>query len=303
MDCFEDIIFQIEAPFRTPVEVRRFRFGSLNQGPHLAIISGLHGNETGGVLAVNQLIQWLRTANITGCVDIFPIVNPVGVDQSSKLNPLDHRDINRCFPGQSSGTISERIAAAIFSEIKSCQRVISVHTGAEHVCDVTQVRCLPTDQHLFLDIGVPLLWMKEQLDGQISLLGQCQIRGQNVLYCTSGSGKSVEQQLVQRQYTVLRNILTKLGLVHSPIVESTKTIVFEGPMDEVRSNTSGFFEPHVGVGNLVGEHQSLGVVHNMYGGGVQEMIKSDYPALVSSVRVNPVVHRQELLIKLVPIQS
>ena len=297
------VIFQMDAPFRTPIQIRRFRFGQPRVGKHLAIVSGMHGNETGGVLAVNQLIQFLQTVEVIGCIDIYPVVNPVGIDQSSKLNPLDHRDINRCFPGLANGTISERIAEVIFRATVDCSRVLSVHTGAAHVNDLTQVRCVDSEGDLFQNVDVPLLWKKSQLDGRIGLLGQCQQRGQQVLYCTSGSGNSVDLNAVNMQCQVLKSILHELDFITWLNEIEDRPQVFEGSMIEHRSTAGGFFHPQVAVGDRVEKGQQLGCVTEINGGEVLETIVAETTGMIASIRVNPVVHHRELLIKMVETSS
>lgn len=294
------VVYQMDAPFRTPIQIHRFRFGQEGTGNHIAIVSGMHGNETGGVLAVNQLIQFLQTVEVIGCIDIYPVVNPVGVDQSSKLNPLDHRDINRCFPGFENGTISERIAHAIFQATEGCSRVLSVHTGAAHVNDLTQIRCLVSEGTRFQNLNVPLLWMRTQLDGQIGLLGQCQQRGQKVLYCTSGSGNSVDLNAVDMQFHVLKSVLSTLNFISMWNETENTPLVFEGSMNEYRSISGGFFHPQVAVGDRVEKGHCLGLVTQINGGDILETVLANTMGMITSVRTNPVVHHREMLIKMVP---
>ena len=62
------------------------------------------------------------------------------------------------------GSASERIASAVFEALRPCDWVVSVHTGAEHVCDLVQLRCLESDRELCsglgpLSFGYSLSWM------------------------------------------------------------------------------------------------------------------------------------------------
>ena len=84
----------------------------------------------------------------------------------------------------------------MFQTISDADWVVSVHTGAAHVKDITQVRCLPEHADTAAKMGAPLVWVQSKLDGEVSLAGQCQIRGQSVLYCTGGSGNSVDTEQV-----------------------------------------------------------------------------------------------------------
>ena len=294
-------VYTLDTPFRDPIDLMRFRFGS-SEGVRISIIAGLHGNEVGGVCAANQLIRWLQQQEVSGCVDIFPVVNPVGLDQTSKVNPLDHRDINRCFPGDTEGTASERIAAALFESTRDSDWVISVHTGAAHIKDITQVRCLPEHLNIASQIGAPLVWVQQKLDGEVSLAGQCQARGQSFLYCTGGSGNSVDTIQVNELHKVLQQLLHRLGCVSSvPFSEPTETVVLHGPLTEIRTHVGGFLLPLRSVGDILRKGEPIATIQGVLGGKLEQTIEAPYDGKIASMRVNPIVHAQELVAKILPI--
>lgn len=295
-----DVIWSLEAPFRGAVDIHRLRFGEPGTGPHVAIVAGLHGNEVGGVCAVNQLVSQLKTATIKGCVDIFPVINRMGLDETSKINPLDHRDINRWFPGNSKGSASERIASAVFEALAPCEWVVSVHTGAEHVCDLVQLRCLEVDRELCADLGAPLLWVQPELDGQVSLLGQCRKRGQKVLYLTGGSGNSVRPETIDAMQRILRQWLSATNVVTDVLPQTEDTIEFEGKMSEVRTECGGFFLPRVEAGQQVQAGTLLGTVQHVVGGEILEVVEATCDVLITSVRVNPIIYPHELVVRSIP---
>ena len=302
MNPKSDVILSLEAPFRGAVDIHRLRFGEPGSGPHVAIVAGLHGNEVGGVCAVNQLVSQLKTATIEGCVDVFPVINRMGLDETSKTNPLDHRDINRWFPGNANGSASERIASAVFDALRPCDWVVSVHTGAEHVCDLVQLRCLEEDRELCLRLGAPLLWIQSELDGQVSLLGQCRQRGQKVLYLTGGSGNSVLPETVDAIQNILRQWLSVTNVVTDILPQANGTIEFEGKMSEVRTQYGGFFMPRVEAGQKVKAGTLLGTIQHVIGGEILEVVESSCDALITSVRVNPIVYPHELVVRNIPIR-
>ena len=296
-----EVILSLDAPFRDSVEIHRLRFGHPGSGKHVAIVAGLHGNEVGGVCAVNQLVSQLKSATIEGCIDIFPVINRMGLDETSKNNPLDRRDINRWFPGNHAGSASERIASAVFEALKPCDWVLSVHTGAEHVCDLVQFRCLESDRELCSRLGAPLVWIQSELDGRVSLLGQCRQRGQRVLYLTGGSGNTVHPETIDRMQQVLRHWLGAIGIVKDVLLPPPDTIEFEGLMSEVRTQHGGFFLPRVMAGQEVQAGTLLGTIQHVVGGEILEVVEAPYETLITSVRVNPIVYPHELVIRNIPI--
>ena len=301
MTLKSEVILSLDAPFRDSVEIHRLRFGDPSSGKHVAIVAGLHGNEVGGVCAVNQLVSQLTSATIEGCIDIFPVINRMGLDETSKNNPLDHRDINRWFPGNPNGSASERIAAAVFEALKPCDWVVSVHTGAEHVCDLVQLRCLNSERDVCSGLGAPLVWIQSEIDGTVSLLGQCRQRGQKVLYCTGGSGNTVDSATIDSMQRVLRYWLSAVGIVKDVLLPPAGTIEFEGEMSEVRTQHGGFFLPRVEAGQKVPAGTLLGTIQHVVGGEILEVIEAPYETLITSVRVNPIVYPHELVVRNIPI--
>ena len=79
MTLKSEVILSLEAPFRDSVEIHRLRFGDPSSGKHVAIVAGLHGNEVGGVCAVNQLVSQLgmrltlplHSPPVQQCVDLY----------------------------------------------------------------------------------------------------------------------------------------------------------------------------------------------------------------------------------------
>jgi hypothetical protein len=295
-----DVIFSLDAPFRDSIEIHRLRFGDPTTGPHIAIVAGLHGNEVGGVCAVNQLVSQLKTATIEGCIDVYPVINRMGLDETSKMNPLDHRDINRWFPGHPEGSASERIANAVFEALKPCDWVVSVHTGAEHVCDLVQVRCLETERTLCSKLGAPLVWIQPELDGLVSLLGQCRQRGQKVLYVTGGSGNSVHQDTIDLMQSLLHQFLAATNVVKDILKLPDTALTFEGKMTEIRGQQGGFFLPRVLAGQKVAAGTLLGTIQHVVGGEILEAVEAPCDSMITSVRVNPIVYPHELIVRLIP---
>ncbi|CAN5517113.1 M14 family metallopeptidase [soil metagenome] len=86
-------------------------------GPRLAIIAGVHPNETSAIDAVIRLQQTLDAGTLRGRVSIIPVVNLPGVaPRSQYVCPLDGKNINFSFPGSPDGTFSEAIAYALLSD-------------------------------------------------------------------------------------------------------------------------------------------------------------------------------------------
>ena len=80
-------------------------------GPTVLFTGGVHGDEYEGQIAVSRLARrHCDPAPIKGRVIMLPAVNVPAVLNDTRLSPVDHRDMNRCFPGNPRGTFSEMLA-------------------------------------------------------------------------------------------------------------------------------------------------------------------------------------------------
>ena len=92
-----------------------------------------------------------------------------------------------------------------------------------------------------------------------------------------------------------------LGVVKDVLMPPPGTIEFEGKMSEVRTRNGGFFLPRVSAGQEVLAGTLLGTIQHVVGGDILEVVNAPYDALITSVRVNPIVYPHELVIRNIPI--
>ncbi|WP_222852111.1 succinylglutamate desuccinylase/aspartoacylase family protein [Olivibacter sp. SDN3] len=100
-------------------------------GPTFSIIAGVHGYEYTPILAVQQLLAQLDPEKLSGTLLIVPVANVPGFEgRSVFINPQDRKNLNRVFPGDLAGSITERIAATINQYIiKRSDILLDIHAG------------------------------------------------------------------------------------------------------------------------------------------------------------------------------
>ncbi len=100
--------------------------------PVVAVTANVHGDECTGLGLVHALDERLETLPLKGTVVLYPSCNPQGLAAQCRQVPADDADLNRAFPGDPRGTLSARIAAALWLDLK--QRapdvVLDVHADA-----------------------------------------------------------------------------------------------------------------------------------------------------------------------------
>lgn len=97
--------------------------------PKLSIICGIHGNETSALFVVQKLLRQISEFGaINGTIRILADSNPLAKISGERCCTVDSQDLNRVFPGDKTGSISQRIADGILGVIGDSDAVIDLHS-------------------------------------------------------------------------------------------------------------------------------------------------------------------------------
>ncbi|WP_163711761.1 succinylglutamate desuccinylase/aspartoacylase family protein [Mangrovibacterium lignilyticum] len=108
-------------------------------GPVLTLVAGVHGTEYVPIITAQKIIQEIEPSKLSGTLLVVQIANiPAFRAKAVYLSPIDHKNLNRIFPGKKDGTVSECIAYTLSTEIISkSDYYIDMHGGefTEQVVD------------------------------------------------------------------------------------------------------------------------------------------------------------------------
>ena len=88
-----------------------------NPGPTVWLTACSHGDEVSGIVVIQEVFKSIRRRLTRGCVQAFPLMNPLGFESGMRHITLSGEDLNRSFPGNANGSLGERIAHKIFDSI------------------------------------------------------------------------------------------------------------------------------------------------------------------------------------------
>ncbi len=86
-------------------------------GPVVAVGANLHGDECTGIGAAFRLADELPALLDRGTVHLYPSLNPKGLEDGTRRMPGDKLDPNRAFPGSLRGSLAERHAWRVWSDL------------------------------------------------------------------------------------------------------------------------------------------------------------------------------------------
>jgi len=102
----------------------------VEDGPNVLLTAGVHGDEYEGPAAILELVRSLDPRQVRGSITAIPVVNPMAFAAGTRTSPEDCVNLARVFPGDPKGTVTERLAAAVWAQFVSpTQYLIDLHSG------------------------------------------------------------------------------------------------------------------------------------------------------------------------------
>ena len=138
-----DIDFDAEGKhcgfLRIPHSVHRSAYGWLpmpvisirnGDGPRVLLMSGNHGDEYEGQVALCRLARTVEPEAIQGHLMILPMANYPAACAGLRTSPIDEGNLNRSFPGDPDGTVTEMIAHLIETVLlDGVDLLMDLHSG------------------------------------------------------------------------------------------------------------------------------------------------------------------------------
>lgn len=130
-----------QLPSGNQVSISAKVFRAYQPGPVILFLAGVHGDEINGVEIIRRsLEQEIFKKIVTGTVIAIPLLNVYGFNNFSRDVP-DGKDVNRSFPGTSTGSLASRIANGLSRNIlPHVDLAVDFHTGGRGTYNFPQIR-------------------------------------------------------------------------------------------------------------------------------------------------------------------
>ena len=122
------------------LNIRKRRIQNGKSKNRLSLVTGTHGDELEGQYLAWMLGSFLdaHLEQLDGIVDIYPALNPMGIDSITRGVPMFDIDMNRIFPGTRHGTMMEVICSSIVNDIAGSDVCIDVHSSNIFLQEIPQ---------------------------------------------------------------------------------------------------------------------------------------------------------------------
>ena len=236
-------------------------------GPTALLTGANHGDEYEGPVALQNLALHLTMSDVSGRVIIVPAFNYPAFRAGSRNSPIDDGNMNRVFPGNPSGTVTEKIADYFMRTlVPMSDVVVDIHSGgksleflpfaAAHVlADKDQQAACVAAMRAF---NAPYSMLLLEIDNTGMYDTAVEDQGKVFVSSELGGGGTTTAKTVSIAKKGIRNVLIHAGILKTePDVGASVNLDTPDGDCFVFSNHDGLIEPTVELGSIVDEGDVL----------------------------------------------
>ncbi|WP_043527587.1 N(2)-acetyl-L-2,4-diaminobutanoate deacetylase DoeB [Litchfieldella xinjiangensis] len=273
------------------------------EGPTALLTGGNHGDEYEGITALLKLARSLTANDVHGRVIIVPMMNMPAAMAGKRTSPMDGGNLNRSFPGDPDGTVTQRIAdyftrymvplADVVLDLHSGGRTLDILPfGASHLLDdKNQQRQALAGAKSF---GAPYAMMMFELDAAALFDTAVESQGKVFVATELGGGGSSTPERMAITERGIRNFLIHYGLTDGEGEMPAEPQIYLDMPDAscyVQSEHTGLLELTLALGDTVSKGQVIARVYDMTRTGAEPveyraqrdglLVARRFPALVN----------------------
>lgn len=248
-------------PLRFPIHT----IEGTRPGPTVGLSAGIHGDEIPPIEALRRVVRDLNVDELHGRLRIMPVANPLALEGITRHTPQDMQNLNRVFPGDPHGWLTEQLADAIMRRfVPGLDALIDLHAGG--VFPTVDYVYILNDEALSRALGFGVLYRTggRSFEGTLGTLTV--ERGIPTAVVEMGGGLIADEQYVQRGTAGVVSALRHLGCLPGEAEPNPDAIVVDR-IATVRAKQGGLLAPETRVeelGSVVPIGTLLGRVYSPY---------------------------------------
>lgn len=279
---------------RVPVLIAK----GVKPGPTFGIVAALHGNELNGIPLIHRLFRDLKTEKIRGSIVAVIVANLPGLLLHQRYFN-DGEDLNRLFPGNPTGNMSQVYAYNLFEKIVSrFDYLIDLHTASSGRVNSLYIRANMNQEKIAM--------MAKTLQPQIiltnpaptqTLRGQAIQRGIPALTLEIGNPSRIQKDLVRASLLGIKNIMRKLKILPGSFKKKELTTIMCSSSYWMYTDRGGFLETIPSVASPVQKGEVIARIRNIFGDVIKEYLAPE-DGIVIGRSIDPIAQTGARIIHL-----
>ncbi|MBQ9673214.1 MAG: succinylglutamate desuccinylase/aspartoacylase family protein [Ruminococcus sp.] len=272
----------------------------------ISIVTGIHGDELEGQYVCYELQRRIKANydNLTGIVDVYPAINPLGIDSITRGIPGFDLDMNRIFPGFENGSMPEYVASKIIDDLSGSNAVIDIHASNIFLEEIPQIRINELSRDTLVPyaklLNVDYIWVHSSATVLESTLAySLNVIGTPTLVVEMGVGMRITKKYGDQLVDGIFALMKKLGIWNGDVITPKEPIISEdGEVSFINAGKSGVFVPAVEHWKNVKKGDRIGDILNPLTGEINEEIFSPTDGIVFTLREYPIVSEGSLIARI-----
>ena len=320
----EQTVVEFDMPYRENLAVHAFSFGIDSQGRTLGsgaaaddmdralcLVAGLRGDEVQQTFICASAVERLRQLEEGGAlvpgnvITVIPCANPASMAIGWRFWPGDKTDINRMFPGYDQGETTQRIAAALFEQVKGYRYGVhfaSFHLQGDFLPHVRVMHGPGAEANDGADFGLP--YVLHHVPGSFdttTLHYNWRLWDTEAYTLYTKETELVNAESAEETVRAVLRFAHARGIVRQPgQLGYRATELGERSLMGVAVPTGGVFSPKARIGSTVSEGCALADIVDPLRGEVKATLSAPCDGVVFYAARTPLVNEGTLAFQLVP---
>ena len=304
----EQIVVEIDLPVREKLELRKNRIlpGGKDRGKRICVVTGTHGDELEGQLVAYLLNRELgeHPELLHGTVDIYPAMNPLGINTITRRIPSLDLDMNRLFPGNENGAMADYYVAMAAEDMKGADYAVDLHASNIYLRELPQVRILEEFSEdlipLAAAMNLDLVWIHSSVTVlQGTLAHALNKAGTKTLVVELGVGMRLTKEYGKQVTAGILNLMKKEGMWDGEVEITHHPVISRDKVATIYAEHAGIFIPGEKQSGAVWKGEKLGIIANPATGEDLEEVVAPSDGLLFTFREYPVVYPGSLLARMI----
>lgn len=304
-----ETVCRVDLPIDEVLEIRKNRLtpAGEDKGKRISIVTGIHGDELEGQYVCFELARRIQEHPelLSGTVDIYPAMNPLGIDSVTRGIPGFDLDMNRIFPGGRQGTMTEYMAHKIVQELSGSDLCVDIHASNIYLTEIPQIRINEQHKEQLVPMAewmnVDFIWVHGASTVLESTLAySLNSTGTPTLVVEAGVGMRITKSYCEQMVEGIFYAMKQLGIWQGEVKPVRKPIISDDDNSVVFFNApkAGVFVPEAKHWETLEKGEVVGRVVNPLTGKVLSEIRTPEKGIMFTIREYPVVDEGSLVARL-----
>ncbi|MDR1816288.1 MAG: succinylglutamate desuccinylase/aspartoacylase family protein [Clostridiales Family XIII bacterium] len=301
-----ETVFSVELAVGETLLLQKNRISGGSASRRVCVVTGTHGDELEGQYVAYRLAAELRARPelLDGIVDIYPAINPLGINSIHRSSPLSDLDMNRLFPGNRDGNTTEAFIDAVVRDIAGADVCIDIHASNIFLTELPQVRInenaaaelVPRARRL----NMPIIWVHSNATVLESTLAySLNALSTPTLVVEMGVGMRVTPAFGEHLVLGILHLMDHMGMWGEKIHITPATVVGQDRrVAFLNAESSGIFIAETRVGQDVKAGDRIGYIADPVRGELIETVAAPVDGLLFTIREYPVVYEGSLMARI-----